>query len=266
MTTKKDNRPEPSRSRLPRNRFLKIGVISVALLCGLAGIAVARYMQTTHADVAVRVKEFYFTSDLLNEEEENTHTLSPGSKSISFTLGNHADELRYSEVDINYEVKVERENGDSTNLPTISKNPTNTLEKDKKDDQKITISDLSPGTYIITATAKGGDKPANGHYTQTLSAKIVVPPEGALLYQYQEPYPDYFLLTVWNEGDAEKGVTITYTGIPDNTNPNMKDWTSGSDAVPTTSASITIGAHESKVFRFFGGRATASNAAFKSLN
>jgi len=263
MTTKKDNRPKPTHDRLSRNHILKVGVISLVLLCGLAGIAFARYMQTTHLGVPVRVKEFYFTSDLLNDEVENTHTLSPGSSEITFSVGNHADDLRYSEVSINYEVTVR----DSKGQPIAEFRPVSgTLEHTQIEDQKITLSDLSPGTYIITAAAKGGEDPSIGQYTKELTATIVVPPKGAQLYQHLDTYEDYILLTVWNEGDESKEVTVKYTGIPDNTNPNMSGWKSSDGTTPQESASITIGVHESKVFRFFGGVASASNALPKPLN
>lgn len=56
-------------------------------------------------------------------------------------------------------------------------------------------------------------------------------------------------MTVWNEGDKEGTVNITYTGIPDNTNPNMTDWkTDGGNEVKKE---VTIAPHESHTFRFF---------------
>lgn len=107
----------------------------------------------------------------------------------------------------------------------------------------MTIKGLSPNTYTVTATGTGG-------YSQTLTAKIVVlPTEGQVYYNEDNVPGEYILLTVWNEGEQERSVTITYKGIPDNTNPNMMDWNTGGETVQEETVSIEP--HESKVFRFF---------------
>lgn len=250
-------------------------LVLLVLLVLLIGAVIGRYQRQIDSDVSVRAKEFYFTSDFLDGE---THTLAPVSSvvtggagasegtgttegtgvpagsEVTFTLGNHADELRYSEVDITYEVSVRDVTGSSgggaTETPDSGvtvKNDDNTntgkLEKDKLVDEKITISGLKPGTYVVTAVGTGG-------YSKTLTATIVVPSEKGDLYYYTEIVAgEYTLLTVWNEGDVEGEVTITYTGIPDNTNPNMKDWVTGEGT--SQEKAVDIAPHESKVFRFF---------------
>ncbi len=213
------------------------GAIGLCFVLLLVGAVIAKYRQQLHSDSAVRAKEFYFTSDFL---DGGTHTLAPGSTSVTFTLGNHADELRISEVDIQYTVTVD-------NGAAVA--PANgTLTKDAKADATITISDLQPGTYTVKAVGTGG-------YSQTLTATIVVLAEAAKPYYHIENVPgEYILLTVWNEGNEAKNVTIAYTGIPDNTNPNMTDWTTNGSRL------VTIEPHESKVFRFFSGTVTVTGA------
>ncbi len=250
MAIKKDNRPEPAWIRLRRNRFLTVGIISLVLLCSLAGLAFARYMRSLHSGVSVRVKEFYFTSNLLDGE---THTLAPGTDSITFTLGNHGDELRHSEVDIDYTVTVENPAG--TVPATVAPGP-HTLAKNSKASNEVTISNLKPGRYIVTATGKGEG------YTQELTAVIVVPEETTKVYQYLDrSESEYSVLTVWNEGNTDKTVTVTYTGIPDNTNPDMGAWKIGGPG-----QDVTIASHGSKVFRFFDGVASASDAEYRKPN
>jgi len=253
MAIKKNKRPESSRPRLRRNRILTVGVILLALLCGLAGLAFARYMQSSGSGVVARAGDFYFTSDLLDENGKE-YTLVPGSTSVTFTLGNHGDGLRYSEMDIEYEVTVD--NGATISIETNTKDNSQKLTKEKISDAKVTISGLTPGnTYKVTAVGTGG-------YTKKLTATIVVPEQEAQIYQYLDQSADeYSLLTVWNEGDEAGNVTITYTGIPDNTNPNMTTWRTNGSPVEN----IRIAPHESKIFRFFNGTATASNAAPKDL-
>lgn len=221
-----------------------ISAIAVVLsLCALTvGMLVAKYLNDRSSDGLVRAKNFYFTSNFLDGKE---HTLAPGSTSVTFTLGNHEDDLRYSEMDIEYTVTVD-------NGATIT-NDKGTLAKGSVKDAEVTVSNLKTGKYTVTAVGTGG-------YSKTLTATIVVPAKAAQLYQRQEsPTGEYILLTVWNEGDAAGKVTIEYTGIPDNTNPNMTAWRTGE------SHEVEIGPHESKVFRFFGGTVTVTDDEGKEL-
>lgn len=228
-----------------------ISTIAVVLsLCVLAiGMFAAKYINEESSDGLVVAQNFYFTSNFLDGKE---HTLASDSTSVTFTLGNHEDDLRYSEVDIEYEVTVD-------NGATIEKD-TGTLASGSINDAEVTISGLQPGkTYKVEAVGKGG-------YTKTLTATIVVPEKKAQLYYHEDKSSaEYILLTVWNEGDEKGEVTITYTGIPDNTNPNMNDWKK-SDNDTEVKQTVTIEPHESKVFRFFGEtKITVIDAEAKEL-
>ncbi len=214
-----------------------ISTIAVVLsLCTLTvGMLVAKYLNERSADGLVRANHFYFTSNLLDGEE---HILAPNSKdstdgtSVTFTLGNHEDDLRYSEVDISYEVTVD-------NGAEVTSGGSGTLVKGDINDAEVTISNLQTGTYHIKAVGKGG-------YTKTLTATIVVPEkETKIYYHIDDSADEYTLLTVWNEGDKEGSVTIKYKGIPDNTNPDMTTWLKDEEH------SALIEPHESKVYRFF---------------
>ena len=129
-------------------------MVIVLLVCTLTvSIVAAKYITEKSSEGSVRASEFYFTSDFLDGK---THTLVPGSTSVTFTLGNHGDDLRYSEVGINYTVTVDPR-------ATIDVNGTRknegTLEKDQISDASVTISDLQPGkTYTVTAAGEGGIK------------------------------------------------------------------------------------------------------------
>ncbi len=235
------------RKKLKISEKVIISTLVVVLsLCSLMmGMLVAKYINEKSSDGLVIAKNFYFTSNLLDGK---THTLAPGTTTVTFTLGNPEDDLRFSEMDIEYKVTVD-------NNSVEVKRGTGTLAKGSVKDAEVKLSNLQPGTYTVTAVGKGG-------YTKTLTATIKVPAEEAKLYYYEDSSAgDYTLLTVWNEGDAAGEVTIAYTGIPDNTNPNMTDWTTNSSA-----SNIAIGPHESKVFRFFKATdITVSNATKGSL-
>lgn len=232
--------------RLGRNGE-KRGIAAIAvfamclvLLVMVSGAVIGRYQSQLGSEKAIKAKDFYFTSNFL---DGGTHTLAPGSTEVKFMLGNHADDLRFSEVDIDYVVTVD-------NGATVKKD-TGTLKSGSVKDEEIVISNLRAGTYTITATGTGG-------YSKTLRATIVVPEKATRVYQHQDNIAgEYTLLTIWNETDETKKVTVMYTGIPDNTNPNMADWTTND------SREVTIEAHASKTFRFFGGTVEVPDAVDK---
>lgn len=224
----------------------KVAILAVAVMLSIStlslGIVAAKYIKQRNSTGLVGAAEFYFTSNLLDRKE---HTLAPGSTSVTFTLGNHADDLRFSDVNIEYKVTVN--NSDAT-----VNNASGTIANDKVNDAEVTISNLKAGTYIITAVGEGG-------YTKTLTATIVIPKQNTDIHcKIDDTSVDgCVILTVWNEGEKAGTVTITYTGVPDNTNPNMINWLSG-DSV---SENVTINAHQSKVYRFFGGTVSVTGAS-----
>ncbi len=242
--------PKNLRSKAKKN---SVGIAAAAfavcfvLLVSLIGAVVAKYQRELRSDDWVKAQDFYFTSDLLDGA---THRLAPGSTEVSFTLSNRADDLRFSEVDIDYKVTVTPDNGSGASVAV--NNDMGTLKNGESSDVKITISDLEAGTYTVTAVGTGG-------YSKTLTAKIVVPEKKAQLYYHLEDVSgEYILLTVWNEGDEAGEITIHYTGLPDNTNPDMTTWKTGEDQT------VSINAHESKVFRFFNE--TVSNVKVTGVN
>jgi len=229
-------------------------VVCFMLAVILAGSVIGRYQRQLRTDNAARALEFYFTSDFL---DGSTRTLAPGSTEVKFSLGNYADELRWSEVNIDYKVTVEPADGvTSVDSVTVAYGSTNhKFGTDAPQDHTVTITGLKPGTYIVKATGTGG-------YSKTLTATLEVPSEGARLYWHLDNVPgEYTLLTVWNEGDTKGTVTIEYKGIPDNTNPNMGDWVTGGD--PPQTKQVEIEPHASMVFRFFDGADITTDAADK---
>ncbi len=218
-------------TKINRKKVIISTIAVVLSLCVLTvGMIFAKYLTERDSDGVVVAKNFYFKSSLLDGKE---HTLAPGSTSITFTLGNHEDDLRYSEVDIEYTVTVD-------NGAEITSGGEGILYSGSINDAEVTISNLQVGIYHIKAVGKGG-------YTKTLSATIVVPEKETMIYyNIDDSAGDYTLLTVWNEGDKAGDVTITYKGIPDNTNPNMIGWLKDE-----THPQIEVKPHESNVFRFF---------------
>lgn len=214
----------------------------------LLGAVIGRYQHQLQSDGSVRAREFYFTSDFL---DGGTHTLTPapapGTTQVSFTLGNHADELRFSEVDIAYEVTVTPVDGVSV------EGGSGTLTQNEKSDATVIIKNLKPGvTYTIEATGTGG-------YQKALTATIEVLNTEPAVYKYLDTTNhEYVLLTVWAQG-YQGDVTITPPAglIPDNTDSVMEGIQTG--AAFTDAASFQDSGYCSHTYRFFGGGVTAGD-------
>lgn len=246
-----------------KNSRKKVNIIAIELVVCfvltviLIGTVIGKYQHQFNSYGSVRALNFYFTSNFLDGK---THTLAPGTQEFSFTLGNHDDELRYSEMDIYYTVTVKDSKGKDATVNTADADGSGNLSKSGVDDDTITIKDLSPGTYIIEAVGNGRtSEDLVGGYFKTLTATIVIPEQGANVY-YNIAYPegDYTLLTIWNEGDTDGEVTIEYTGIPDNTNPNMTGWSRSTDTDTNIKQKVTIKPYTSQTFRFFGDNVTVT--------
>ncbi len=222
--------------------------VGFVLLAILAGAVIGRYLHQIRSGGLIRAKEFYFTSNFLDGD---THTLAPGSTKITFTLGNYADELRFSEVDITYKVTVT--SADSATTPTVEyDNEEQKLTKDAKQDDKVTITNLEAGTYTVTATGAGG-------YKKALTAIIVVPATESAVYKYLDTTNSkYVLLTVWSQGyEGEVTITPPQGLIPDNTDLVMGSVTTNEEFTDETS--FKNNGYCSHTYRFFGGGVTVEN-------
>ena len=87
--------------------YMFLIIMSLCLLL-VAGI-VAKYINNRVVDGKINAPYFYFTSDKLTETQ-TTYTVNSDITSISFDIANCADEIRYSDIDINYTITVTGEN------------------------------------------------------------------------------------------------------------------------------------------------------------
>ncbi|MBE6788556.1 MAG: hypothetical protein E7539_02720 [Ruminococcaceae bacterium] len=193
-------------------------IIAVIILIALIGGVFAKYIYDTAGGNLLSAKEFYFTSNLL-KEETGKYVLNSTTTEVSFTLGNNADKLRFSEVDITYNVSIECENGGEV-PQIIDSNTEHKLLGGSVNKATITLKNLAKGkTYIVTATGENG-------YKQTLKAEFTVSDNDENVYKHLNTENDAFvLLTVWTDnvlGDLT--VATDSTGlIPDNTNPILRE-------------------------------------------
>lgn len=245
---------EKLKDRFSHIQKRNIIIIAVVLLLIMAGSVFAKYIFNTGGRNLLSAKEFYFTSNLLTEDKAK-YVLNSTSTEISFTLGNNADKLRYSQDDIQYSIAVESKNGGST--PTlVYADDEKVLKGGAVDTTSVTMKGLEMGkTYVVTATGQAG-------YKQTLKAEFEVSDKDENVYKYLDASNDkYVLLTVWTENiTGNLKIEVNKTGlVPDNTDPvlrnmyNYKDGVyevmAGNDAIDDTKNYLKK--YSSYTYRFF---------------
>lgn len=251
---------------MPGRKFNKSGsrggitsklLIFTVLTLMLVGGVFAKYVYEKNNDApnTVVAKEFYFTSDLLTDDGKAEYILNANVNSITFTLGNNADLLRYSDDDIGYTITV-MEEGSATTQASL--NPSSgTIDKGKVSIVDIKLSGLQRGkTYTVTATGRAG-------YEKTLTASFRVSGSEEAIYKHMETSNEgYVLLTVWTQ-NLSGNVNISFPKgvIPDNTDEVMADVNNyGSNGYAAGSFTDTANygnTYSSHTYRFFLDKDTA---------
>ena len=231
--------PQNKKSIRHTRLSLKRTVIAVLALSAIFSVAAvsdvyARYLKKKEQQVTVQTQTFYFESDLL-AEGGNTYLLTAGTNEVLIQLYNFADELRVSELPVNYTVTVE---GDGAMIEGTS---SGTLNQDNKTAELILKGLQNGKTYKVTATGKAG-------YEKTLEATFTVltAPDGC--YKTAEDHGDYVILTIWTENSEQQKVfNITPPAglIPDNTWQGMEELLTGNEF------SVSLEAYSSATYRFF---------------
>ena len=232
-----------------RKRTIIITVL-VVLLFTVGGVF-AKYIYNSGGMGLLSAKEFYFTSNLLTENTAK-YVLNSKTTEISFTLGNNADKLRFSQDDIKYSITVGCKSGDSYPEENIKyADSEQVLSGGSVDTTSITLKGLTMGeTYTVTATGKAG-------YKQTLKAEFTVSDKEENVHMHLDTSNDAFvLLTVWTHNMTGPLTVITPAGlIPDNTDPILRKVYnySGTEygAVQFTDNTNFTEAYSSYTYRFF---------------
>ena len=132
-----------------RKRTVILSVLLVLLLA--VGGVFAKYVYDSGGMNLLSAKEFYFTSNLLTENTAK-YVLNSTTTEVSFTLGNSADKLRFSQDDIKYEITVECKSGESYSEENIQYKE-GVLTGNSVNQTTVTLQNLKMGeTYIVTAT------------------------------------------------------------------------------------------------------------------
>ncbi|MBU5481401.1 hypothetical protein KQI91_09330 [Blautia sp. MSJ-19] len=225
-------------------------VVFLALFCvflGMLTFVAAKYIRQTEKTSVANAQEFYFTSDLLDGNVHQVSTQTDGMASVTLTLMNHADELRYSEVDIAYTVTVTDANGNEETGITVDP-AKGSIAKGENHDAEIKVSGLKAGEkYVITAST-------DNTYAKTLTGTVSVNAVDSQVYASVKDGGVYIEVTVWTTESSVSNMILKYCAglIPDNTDTQLKNAVTAS-----TDTSIQIGesgiwtANTSHVYRFF---------------
>lgn len=193
-----------------------MGIALLAILIAFSGYTAAKYVRSQREEPLYVARSFYFESDLLESQASNgeypKYTLQDGTDSIAFQLKNHADDLRFSEVDIDYKVELTTKDGNAVDGQSPK---TGELARDRKVDEKIEFTGLSSGTYVVIATA-------TGPYTSTLKAEFTLEAKNeAITASISDSSGSPVLRLTVSTTDYAGDVKITWPdGVrPDNTDP-----------------------------------------------
>ena len=97
-------------------KFNFMFIVMLLIPCLLIGVAYSKYSKENKTIAEYSAGNFYFESDLLtNNPVTKIYTYRRGQDYISIILKNNADELRFSEVNVQYRVKITDTNGNSVN-------------------------------------------------------------------------------------------------------------------------------------------------------
>ena len=231
--------------------LIALGTVLALLIAFACGNAYGKYVQGQQKTGTISGKTFYFESDFLDvADASKTYTVYPGgggTASVTFHLQNHIDELRVSEMAINYTVTV-KEGANDVSDATTGGAKTGTLQGtalEPKDKASVTLSGLEPGkTYLVTVTGNGG-------YVKTIQAKFIVDPLDKHVYKHLKIQGEEVLLTVWTENVSGNAVIrVPSKLVPDNTDPAM-DGAGIGPATVTDSSSFASTTYSSHLYRFF---------------
>ena len=199
-------------SKKKRQFKTSVIVLAVFLIVSLVGGLSAKYIYESNEKNLISAKVFYFESNLLRDSHVE-YILNPTATSITFTVSNGIDELRYSDDSIHYTVAYEVD-GVKTTLPDADC----VLENGQVSTDSVTIDGLQKGkTYKVNVIGKAG-------YKKVLQADFTVSDTDKNIYKHVEQKDGYVLLTVWTE-NLSGDVQIEFPAglIPDGTDSILRN-------------------------------------------
>lgn len=146
-----------------KRKFLIVYLILLTIIITMT-VVLGKYLQELKNNTLYEAENFYFRSDLLSEDIKS-YTLQRGVNKIVVHLYNSEDRLRYTKVDINYVVKLEKIN-DNGNLVKV-REENGVLSKSNFTDNEVVFDNLENGKYKVSAIA-------TTPYTKILEGNFVI--------------------------------------------------------------------------------------------
>ena len=234
------------RTRRKNRRLLSVpaavGLLLVTLVLIYSGYTTAKYITSRNSKHLYVAQAFYFTSDFLEPQQANgeykTYTLQEGKDQIYLRLFNSDDALRTSEVDFEYQIFYQKE-GETSQIAITQKQ----IFAVGADAVPISIQDLAPGTYLVTAEVT---KP----YTKKIGAKFkITDTKYKIDYTTSADASTPLMLLTVSTNDYSGNVVISWgAGIyPDRTDQMLANAPYGNNG---GSATVELPSNASYTFRF----------------
>lgn len=222
-------------------------ILLIVIPLVVIGGALAKYIYQNSNDALYEARAFYFESDLLSDNTSpKLYKFQTGQDSISFELRNNIDDLRWSDVDIEFVVSISDTQGKEVKdkngqaVQSITKKLSNkAISK-----QNIEFTNLNAGSYVVEAKTT---KP----YEKILQATFVLTEKNDYInYRVNDSQNSPVTqLTIITE-DYSGNIKITWPeGLaPDNTQQMLSYITSGYNGGNIT---INFKANSEYTFTFF---------------
>lgn len=146
-----------------KKKFLIVYFILLTIIIAMT-VVLGKYLQELKNNTLYEAENFYFRSDLLSEDIKS-YTLQRGVNKIVIHLYNSEDRLRYTKVDINYVVKLEKINDDGNLVKVREEN--GVLSNSGFTDNEVVFDNLENGKYKVSAIAINP-------YTKILEGNFVI--------------------------------------------------------------------------------------------
>lgn len=133
-------------------------VLAAVILLSFAGITSARYVIRQESSTVADAEEFYFTSDLLKEKEDNAvYFIDPKATDFTINLYNYEDSQRKTNAVIKYTISVDggtSEDSAGGELKTECNSVKITPLADGKGEKTVKVTATSVKPYAKTLTAE----------------------------------------------------------------------------------------------------------------
>lgn len=227
--------------------LLKYIVLLILISLLFLEISYSKYVDEKKQETVYRGTDFYLESSMLqNSITVPIYTYEKGINTITVDLNNYIDELRFSEVSINYEVSITDTNGnavtDKNDKPIMEK--TGTLSKLSKKTENITFDNLKSGTYVVTAKSLGP-------YSKTIKANFIITEnDNSIEYTVNDSVDSNILQLTVSTKDYNGNIKISWPEglLPNSTDPKLAGINTGSSA---GNVIISFNANSEYTFQFF---------------